>query len=254
MDEEQLTTNDTHPVIKIGNKVHRPTDWWTPAVHDLLRHLETVGFPYSPRVLGVDDEGREILSHIEGDSGKDGWEKIISDDGLRKFAKLLRAYHDAVANYKPTDGLEWATGATTVPAGQIICHGDFGPWNTVWNDGEPVGIIDWDFAHPASAEEDILYALEYSAPFRDDVATIEWHHFPTVPDRRHRIEVFLEAYGTSPISNVADKVAEMQRTVGKHEAYLASRGVQPQVDWVANGDLEEVEKRARWSEENSKLF
>jgi hypothetical protein len=254
VDEERLTTNDKHPIIRIGDTVHRPTSWWTPAVHDLLKHLELVNFPYSPRVSGFDTDGREILSHIEGESGKAGWEKIVSDEGLRKFAKLLRSYHDAVAGYKPTENLEWSTGATYIKPGEIICHGDFGPWNIVWRGNEPVGIIDWDLVHPALPEEDILYGLEYSAPFRDDETTIKWHHFPEVPDRHHRIEVFLEAYGTVPIANVAAKVAVMQRAIGKYEGYLAERGVQPQVDWVADGDLEEVEKRAIWTENNSQLF
>ncbi len=254
VDEEQLTTNEKHPIVRIGDKVHRPVHWWTPAVHDLLKYLESIGFIYSPRVFGFDTQGREILSHIKGESGKAGWGKIVNDEGLRKFAKLLRSYHDAVANYKPEPRLEWATGAKGLKPEEVICHGDFGPWNIVWQGDDPVGIIDWDLVHPALPEEDILYGLEYSAPFRDDETTIKWHHFPEVPDRHHRIEVFLEAYGTSPIPDIANKVANMQRTVGKREAYLAGRGVQPQVDWVANGDLEEIEIRSSWTENNSQLL
>jgi hypothetical protein len=254
VDEEPLTTNDKRPIVRIGDKIHRPVHWWTPAVHDLLNYLASVGFPYSPRAFGADSDGREVLSYIEGESGKDGWEKITSDVGLRKFAKLLRSYHDAVSGYSPTKTLEWVDGATSIKPGEIICHGDFGPWNIVWQGNDPVAVIDWDIAHPALPEEDILYALEYSAPFRDDEMTIEWHHFPEVPDRRHRIDVFLEAYGTAPISDVAAKVAASQRAVGKRVAYLASRGVQPQVDWFADGYLEVIEKRARWTESNSQLF
>lgn len=254
MDEEQLTTNDKHPIVRIGDTVHRPVNFWTPAVQDLLKYLESVNFPYSPRVLGFDADGREILSHIEGESGKAGWGKIVTDEGLRKFAKLLRSYHNAVADYNPNHDLEWATGAKGLKPGEIICHGDFGPWNIVWRNDEPVGIIDWDLVHPALPEEDILYGLEYSAPFRDDETTIKWHHFSEVPDRHHRVEVYLDAYGVSPIPDVATKVAAMQRTTGQYEVYLAKRDVQPQVDWVANGDLEEVEKRAAWTESNSQLF
>jgi len=254
VDEEQLTINENRPIIRIGNKVHRPTHFWTPAVHDLLHYLTSTDFPYSPRVFDADSEGREVLSYVEGESGKAGWYKILDDEGLGKLAKLLRSYHDAVAGYKPTEGIEWSTGATTMEPGEIICHGDFGPWNIVWQGNEPISIIDWDLVHPAPAEEDILYALEYAAPFRDDKAALEWHHFPAVPDREHRVEVFLEAYGHPPIADLATKVAAMQRSVGKREAYLASRGIQPQVEWVANGDLEEVEKRACWTESHSQLF
>ncbi len=44
-----------------------------------------------------------------------------------------------------------------------------------------------------------------------------------MPDRHHRIEVFMDAYGAAPIADVATKVAGMQRSVGEHEAYLAKR-------------------------------
>ncbi len=254
MPEESLTTNPSHQIVRIDNDVHRPTEFWTPAVHDLLKYLESVDFPYAPRVLGFDAEGRETLSYVDGESGKEGWYKILDDDGLRKFAKLLRSYHDVVASYRPPEGLEWSNGARGLAPGEIICHGDFGPWNIVWSGDEPAGIVDWDMAHPAKPEYDILYALEYAAPFRDDKTTLADHHFSEVPDRKHRIKVFLEAYGHTHIENVANEVAEMQRQTGQHEAYLAKRGIQPQAEWVASGDLEEVEKRARWSEEHAELF
>lgn len=254
MSEENLNVDDRHPIIRIGNEVHRPTGWWTPAAHELLKYLEKVGFKYSPRVLGFDDKGREILSFIEGESGKDGWVKIINDDGLRKYANLLREYHTAVADFRPSVESEWAYAKGGVKDGEIICHGDFGVWNIVWQGAEPIGIVDWDFVLPAKPRYDVLYALEYAAPFRDDEASIKWHHFSEVPDRKHRIKVFAEAYGLTDIGDIVDDVAALQRTVGKHEEYLAKRGLQPQVDWVANGDLEEVEKRAKWTEENRHLF
>jgi len=222
-------------------------------VHELLKYLESVNFPHSPRVLGFDTEGREVLTYIEGESGKEGWKKIITDDGLRKYAKLLRTYHDAVKDFKP-QGLEWANGEKELKSGQILCHSDFGTWNIVWQGNEPIGIVDWDLARPAPVEFDILYAIEWSAPFCDDENALKWRSFSEVPDRKHRIEIFLEAYGAPAIPNIVAKVAKQQREVAQFEAYLANRGIQPQADWVASGDLDEIEKRAKWSEENAGLF
>jgi thiamine kinase-like enzyme len=254
MVEDLLPNNDLRPIAKIGDKVHRPTEFWQPAVHDLLNYLESVDFAYSPRVFNNDEQGREVLGYIDGESGKAGWTQIISDDGLRKYAKFLRAYHDAVAGYKPSDKFEWANGAKGLQPGQIICHGDFGPWNIVWKNGVPVGLVDWDLAHPNRPEHDILYALEYSAPFRDDETTIKWHHFKTVPDRKHRIEVFLEAYETPMINDIATKVAQMQREVNEFAKSLAKRGVRPQADWLANGDLDKADDQASWTEQHTDLF
>lgn len=135
-----------------------------------------------------------------------------------------------------------------------MCHGDFGPWNVVWRGAEPVGIIDWDMALPAQPRYDVLYALQYSAPFCDDSTALEWNHFPSPPDRKRRIEVFTEAYGLAEAGDIVGDVAAMQRQVGAFVAYLADRGLQPQADWIAQGELAEVEKRATWTEQHRALF
>jgi hypothetical protein len=253
-DSQLLDNNPTRAIERIGGTVHRPTHHWTPAVHALLNYLESVGFKYSPRVLGFDEQGREVLSYLTGESGAAGWTKITSDEGLRKLANLLREYHEAIAGFKPESNAEWACAIGAPKQGEIMCHGDFGPWNMVWENNEPVGIVDWDLVVPSPARFDVLYALEYSAPFRDDETTLKWHHFEEVPDRKHRIEVFAKAYGLKELGDVVSDVATMQRTVAGYEKQLAERGIQPQVEWVANGDLEEVEKRAKWTEANRQLF
>jgi hypothetical protein len=256
MNEEVLAGNATHPILRIGDTVHRPVSWWTPAVHELLKYLESVEFKYSPRVLGFDEQGREILTYMKGESGKEGWFKIHSDKGLQNYAKLLREYHEAVADYKPSDDSIWAYAEGGLKPGEIICHGDFGPWNLTWDGDKPVGIIDWDLVFPAKPSYDVLYALEWSAPFKNDNLAREWHHFPDIPDRKRRIDVFLDAYGANrqKIGDIVSGVATMKRTVASHEKLLAERGMQPQVDWVANGDLEDIEQQALWIEANRYIF
>src|SRR5437868_6676408 len=54
-------------VILIGRAVHRRAGPWTPAVHDLLRHLEQVGFGGVPGALGTDEDGREVLTYVPGE-------------------------------------------------------------------------------------------------------------------------------------------------------------------------------------------
>lgn len=253
MPHEENLGGQSREIIRDDIGVHRPAGWWTPATQDLLRNLNDKGFSYAPKPLGYDKEGKEVISFIEGESGVAGWGKIVSEAGLVKFAKLLRKYHDSVRDYKP-EGLEWVDGHKNFGPCEIICHGDFGPWNIIWKGAEPVGLVDWDMARPASPEFDILYAIEYSAPIRSDKEAISWHHFSSPPNRKRRIEVFLEAYGYPPISHIATKIAKMQNQTENLARYLGNRGIEPQATWLKDGTIEKSEARAEWTLKHSYLF
>jgi hypothetical protein len=263
MTEPEILKDEPHrPVVRIGDTVRRPVQPWTPAVHGLLRHLESVGFPYSPRVLGIDDEGREVLTYVEGESGTDGLAKVVDDRRLVAMARLLREYHEAVAGYRPVDA-RWAvtvaTNAGVGPAappvpGELICHGDFGPWNLVWRGTEPVGIIDWDYALPHRPLLDVAYALEYVAPFRDDAECMRSLRYPAPPDRRARLERFATAYGLTDLTGLADAVIDQQQSVLDWSLRLADEGHQPQLALREAGHFDEVADRVRWSRANRHLF
>src|SRR5215210_8669292 len=61
-------TSNRGLVVRVGDTVHRPQTEASAAVHDLLLHLESVGFEGAPRYLGQDEQGREILSYIDGEA------------------------------------------------------------------------------------------------------------------------------------------------------------------------------------------
>jgi hypothetical protein len=66
--ERVLQGGDVNLVVRVGDTVRRPTGPWSPAVHALLRHVESVGFDGAPRFLDVDERGREVLSYVDGDA------------------------------------------------------------------------------------------------------------------------------------------------------------------------------------------
>jgi Phosphotransferase enzyme family len=243
-DREALLQADP-AVVRVGDTVRRTSSG--AAVHALLAHLEQAGFCYSPRLLGVDEHGREVLSYLPGRSGRHGWAEVVPDAGLRAFAELLRAYHDAVADFAPSVH-GWALEARPPIAGEITCHGDFGPWNVVWEVGRPVGLLDFDFAGPAAPLTDVAYALEYSVPFRDDEQCLRWLAYPSPPDRRARLEAFAGAYGLSETADLVDRVIARQSDGIEQVRRLAASGRQPQVRWVADGYMEELARRVAVSE------
>ncbi|HEX2295101.1 MAG TPA: phosphotransferase [Actinomycetota bacterium] len=189
MEEELLTGGNTHEaVVRVGDTVRRPAGPWTPGVHALLRHLEAAGFDGAPRVLGVDELGREVLTFVEGDVVyPDHVDLIAPDEALAEVAGLVRAFHDAVAGFDGR-GYEWShRGSDGSGSGELVCHNDLAPWNLVRRPGGGWAFVDWDLAAPGSPDWDLAWALLTLIPLMPD-STIR-------ADVPHRLGVFREAYG-----------------------------------------------------------
>ena len=129
-------------VERKGNTVRRPVHRWTPAVHGLFRRLEDIDFKGVPRLLGVDGE-HEVLTFIEGEAGLRPWMEVLkTDQAIEQIAGFLRLYHLGVKEFIPPMDAEWYVPGLKWRPGLIIRHGDLGPWNTVWHDGDLTGVVD----------------------------------------------------------------------------------------------------------------
>ena len=245
--------NERFRLVELTDEtVTRPAGPQARTVHSFLLHLHDQGLECVPEPLSLDGD-TETLRYIEGDSGGDGWKHQHDEAGLRSAARLLRRIHDGSTGWRPPDDAVF--GAPSVGGdGGVFCHGDPGPWNFVWRDGEAVALIDWDFLHPAPRLDDVAYALLWFAPMRDDAACLRWHHFTEVPDRRTRITAFLDAYGPLPSFDPAEAVINRRHATIELVRSLADRGVEPQRTWVADGSLDEEAAEIRWIETNRFLF
>ena len=131
-------------VVRVGETVRRPAKASSPFVARLLALLEQRGLAWSPRYFGQDAAGRDVLTFIPG-SVPARW-RAFSDAQVIAATRLLRELHDA------TRGSELAG------AHEVVCHHDPGPNNAVLDASErPVAYIDFDFAAPGSALEDVGY-------------------------------------------------------------------------------------------------
>jgi hypothetical protein len=185
--ETVLEGGDVNVVVRVGDTVRRPTGEWSPAVHALLRHYEAVGFAGAPGFLGIDEEGREILSFVEGHAALAPLPD--SDEVLVELARLLRRAHEALAGFEPPEDAAWFSGGE----GPLICHRDLFPPNVIFRAGMPVALIDWDLAGPAEALDDVVSAASHWAPLRTDAAL--WG----LPEDRQpeRVRLLCDSYGLS---------------------------------------------------------
>jgi Ser/Thr protein kinase RdoA (MazF antagonist) len=165
-------------VVRVGNTVRRPPRVNAEFVHALLDHLATGGFDGAPRFLGTDQQGRDVLSYLEGEvpAGLELHDDVV----LFAAGRLIRRFHDATIGLLAR-GIEASL--------EIICHNDLSPCNFVFRIGIPVALIDFDTAAPGTRRMDLGYAawtwLDLGNP---EIAPAE---------QRRRLELFVEAYGVS---------------------------------------------------------
>lgn len=234
-----------HTIERIGNAVRRPMHRWTPAVHGLLKHLEGEHFQGVPRVLEV-EEGYEILSYIEGDAGSRPWPDVLkTDSGLTQVARFLKSYHRAVENYVPPQGTEWYVHELKWRPGQLIRHGDLGPWNTIWRNGELKGVIDWDFVEPGQAITDVAQLAWHFVPLRGGDF---WNEtgFDDAPELRDRLNILCEAYGGFGPERVLKALFDLQELEISRISDLGTREVEPWSTYYKRGDLDAIRRERDW--------
>ncbi len=205
--EIPLSGGNITGVVRIGKTVHRASGPWSAAVHGLLQYLEVRGFEGAPRFLGFDQQGREILSFIEGEVGNYPLQSYMwSDENVREVALFLRRYHDATTGYIASNGAAWQSEYPDLHKHEVICHNDFAPYNMVYRVGKPQALIDWDMAGPGPRVWDIAYAVYRFIPlsYTQDMQVLGLTA-PMIQARRLRL--FCQAYGlTPPYEEILDTV------------------------------------------------
>jgi len=182
-------------VHRRGNAVVRDSGPWTPAVHALLRHLEEVGFRASPRPVGsgLDQDGREMLTFIEGAFTQPGpW----TVEGAAALGRMLSDLHQATSTFYPDPGAVWFPwhGRDLGGPDKVIGHCDVAPWNIVARDGVPVGLIDWEFAGPVDPLVELAQLCWLNAKLHDDIVA-EFEGLPPPAERARQLAAIVDSYG-----------------------------------------------------------
>lgn len=205
----------TTGMTRRGDRLLRPMGPWSPAVHEYLRHLEGSRFDGAPRLLGTEGD-REVLTFLAGDVANDPhWQPghghrlppyARTDLALRAAGRLIRELHKAACGFQPRI-TSYRSDPRPPEPGEIISHGDLGPWNTVYRDGIPVAFIDWDAAQPVHPVADLAAAARTFVPLVPPGLFTE-AGFDPLPDLAARLRTFLDGYGLTDRTAI---LPELQR-------------------------------------------
>ncbi len=231
--EQPLTGGGVNHVVRSGRTVRRPVGPWSITVHALLSHLREAGFTGAPLAHGFDDDGREILDHLPGEVAHYPLPDYVrSDASLEAVARLFRAYHDATAGFVPPPDAQWYQ-PPREPA-EVVCHGDLAPYNTVYRDGAPVALIDFDTAHPGPRVWDLAYAAYRFVPLTG--ADNQDFRLP-VAEQSRRLRLFADAYALNRATRktLPHTAAQRLEHLVRHLHEQAAAGVAAFARHIADG-------------------
>jgi aminoglycoside phosphotransferase (APT) family kinase protein len=247
MKAERLPGGNLGGAVRIGDTVRRRVGPWTPSVAALLDHLEEKGFTRAPRFLGIDDEHREMLTFVDGETVGDqqpwpSW--VYADETLDQVAEWLRLFHEAVSDFEPAADAVWRSGRPWTK-GLVIGHNDAAPYNAVWRDRTLAAFIDWEFAAPVTREWDLAYVAFSWVPLhaRD---VVEAEGFSDFEARPARLERLLDRYGwqDEPLGFI-DIVRQRALSMADDLRALAANGDVDAARLVAEGRASACERAAK---------
>ena len=236
-------------VVRVGNTVRRPWAAHTDSVHAWLRHVRSAGFLAVPEPLGRDEQGREVLSWIDGDVAippYPGW--AGSDEFLVSVARLLRSMHEACDGFDPAP-YTWNDELRDVTAGPVMCHNDLCLENLIARDGRVVAMVDFDFLAPGRAITDVAATSRFVVPLRSPARREPWVH---EEDVFRRLRLFVDAYGLSDEDRVTFVTAlEERRRIGQRFVLgRAERGEQLFAHWLTEEGSAKLRAEEEWVRAN----
>ncbi|EJC72432.1 putative homoserine kinase type II (protein kinase fold) [Rhizobium leguminosarum bv. trifolii WSM2012] len=228
----------TGQIWRDGNTIIRPSGAWTPTVHRFLRHLRSRGFLAAPEPIGISGENQEIVGYVAGRVCENlGDRSIGSERMLMSSARLLRHFHSASQGFLATDDAIQTWMLPPQEPREIVCHGDYAPYNVTTAECEAVGIIDFDTAHPAPRLWDLAYAVYRWAP-------LSGASHPGVisglDEQLRRAELFCTAYETTAEERqqLPEMICRRLQALVNFMQARASAGDETFVEDVAAGDAQ----------------
>lgn len=243
---------------RFGDSVRRPAKPQTETVHAFLVHLRDCGIEVVAKPLGFDDDGREVLSFIEGQVQKQtiaGWDFPASDPDhktLVAVASAQKRMHDAAATFAPPADVVWGQAGDYFPPGaegSLPCHNDLCISNVLFDDDGISGIIDFDYLHPVNRLFDIAVAIRHWLPVTapEDAPTIAAEF-----GRRARFHAYCDVHELrdDERATVIELIHRFLSRARSNVARLAAGGAIGFQQMIADGYDDRVARTLVWIEQS----
>lgn len=243
-------------VVRVGDTVRREPKPWSDEAQRLLSHLRSRQFLLAPEPLGFDEQGREVLRYIEGDTAATvaPWPGLLwSDELLVEVGKTVAAYHLAVADFVPSDSPRWQYRPRALLPGEIICHHDFAPYNAVFKGSHLLGMVDWEGAGPGTIQEEIAFLAWQWVPLRPPEREVTDGGDPEV-DQIARLRLLLESYGYDNRAGLIEAVIERVEISRSGIEERAAAGGLPYIELRNEGHTRDMESLIRHLQRNRHNF
>jgi len=191
MEKKFLEGGRIGKIQKIENTVIRPANIWTQSVHSFLYFIDSSGAAFVPKPYGINECGEEVVSFMPGNVYNALPKSLLNDSVIVSAAALLRKFHRYSEQYisRLTTNEKWML--PVVNPIEVMCHGDFAPYNVTIVDGQAYGIIDFDTLHPGPKMWDVVYASYRWVLSADFMGDIE--------EQIRKTKLFLDSYGVKPV-------------------------------------------------------
>ncbi len=250
---ERLVHDGVSEVWRVGGTVRRPCRPFTATVQAYLRHVSSQGVDFVPEPFGYDDQGREVLSFVDGDVPDEPLpDGVWAGEVLVALARLIRRLHDAAQGWEPPADATWGSipgqqdvvVAALFERAELVAHQDYCPGNVVFRAGLPAAFIDFDLARPTSRVADCVNAMYWWVPLVDP-----GDRRPAARDldAGRRLRVFVDAYAMSAAQRAAVVPVACQRAHNTSATMAAAAAADPIfARWWAGGLRERTARAEQW--------
>lgn len=234
---EELSGGRESAIYRDGEVVYRPLQSWSPTIHLILKHLERAKTAETPQFLGVNKD-QEILSFVAGNTYNYPLVgAIATNEALVSAGKLLRKVHDSTVSLLEqldVNAHRWML-EPREPF-EVICHGDFTPYNVALLENQVVGVFDFDTAHPAPRVWDLAYSVYCWSPFKTDSND----NLGTILEQVTRAQLFCDSYGATYLEReqLADAMVQRLQALVSFMRSEAENGNESFAENIEQGHLQ----------------